>query len=87
MRDYERREEYLAELAEAVFADNLERAAGVLEQMQREGLHSELIRRAKRVAMPGLRVTIDAPVREVFPMPGHAPGSFMGTPVKPRKVA
>lgn len=82
MREHERFNEYFDQLAEAVFAGQLQRAEGVLDEMQRIGLRSEAIRRSKRRVRPDLRYTAEMARPMVLPVPGHIPGlSTLANPV------
>lgn len=82
----ERNDEMFDQLAEAVFAGDLGRAEGVLGEMHAVGYKSEAIRRAKRRARPELRANSQLPEPLEMPVPGHAPGSYMGRPITSKKT-
>ncbi len=74
------RDDMRNDLFEAVFRRDLDAAEAVLDEMQRSGVEDEEIRRAKRRARPELRLQTASPIVETFPVPGHLPGSFVGSP-------
>ncbi|MBD2842688.1 hypothetical protein [Erythrobacter rubeus] len=68
-----------ADLAEAVYSDDLAKARLILD-----GMNTDLTRRAKRKAGLVSASTLEAPVREQFPRPGAKPGDMLGPKTKRR---
>lgn len=91
LTNYERDEEMLDEVIEAVFAGNLTKAEETLNFMQGAGMRSEQIRRAKRRAgreqftPPPLCVPIPLPQFGVDPhVVFGGPNGFHSTPKRRR---
>ena len=72
--------EMLSEVAEAVYAEDLDRARRALDDLHRAGSDAtaELLRRAKASACGRPQGAPDLAEPFVLPVPGHEPGDALG---------
>ncbi len=76
--------ELFEQLAVAVFAGDLGKAETLLAELQMIGGEavSDMVRRAKRKARPGLAISAAPPAKPwLLPVPGHLPMSTLGKPI------